>query len=150
MALKGQVFTGARALMLIGGVKAGYCTNCAGGEQIQFEDVDVLDNIEVEEQVAVKYRARFSAGFVQLVSEDAKSLGHFALLGPNAAQHLKNILTSGALTIQIQDNQTKKIIAMFESAKGSANNFTINAIGIVARDMEFVGIRIRSLGDQGT
>jgi hypothetical protein len=150
VALKGQVFTGARAVLLIQGKKVGYCTNCNGGEQVQYEDVDVLDNIEVEEQVPVKYRARFAAGFVQLVSEDAKSLGHFALLGANAADHLRNILTTGDLTIQIQDNQTNKIVALFEQAKGASNNFTINAVGVVARDMEFVGIRIRSLGDQGT
>lgn len=143
MAAKGRVFTGARARLLVNGAPVGYARNCNGGESIDYEEVNVLDNIEVEEHVPTKYRVRFSAGFVRLVGETAKTLGHFPRLGGNPQEHLKNILTSGALTVAVEDNQTNAIICTLEQAKASSNNFSVDAVGIVARDMEFVAIRMR-------
>jgi hypothetical protein len=143
MAEKGRVFTGARARLLINGVKVGYARNCSGREEIQYEPIKVLDNIQVQEHVPVSYVVSFSAGFVRLVGETVKSLGYFPTLGSNPADHLKNILTSGALTITIEDNQTGSIFMTLEQAKASSNNWSIDAQGVVGYDMEFVAIRMR-------
>ena len=143
MAEKGRVFVGARARLLIKGVKVGYARNCSGGESIDYEEVNGLDNIEVLEYAATKYRVRFSAGFVRLVGETAKTLGHFPRVGQNPDEHLSNILTSGELTITIEDNVTGNLIMTLEQAKASSNNFNIDAVGVVGRDMEFNAIRMR-------
>jgi hypothetical protein len=143
MAEKGRVFTGARARLLINGVKVGYARNCSGREEIQYEPIKVLDNIQVQEHVPVAYVVSFSAGHVRIVGETMKSLGHFPSLGNNPAEHLANVLTSGALTITIEDNQTGNIMMTLEQAKATSNNWTIDATGVVGVDMEFVAIRSR-------
>lgn len=143
MAEKGKVFTGARARLLVQGVKVGYARNCSGGESIQYEEVAVLDNIEVEEHVATRYRVRFSMGFVRTIGETPKTQGWFPSLGQNTQDHLANILTNGELTVTIEDNQTGAIYMTLEQAKASDSNWSIDATGIVGHDMEFVAVRMR-------
>lgn len=143
MGEKGRVFTAARARLMINGVRVGYATNVSGGENIDYEEVAVLDNIEVEEHVPTRYRARLSAGFVRLVGETAKTLGHFPKNGANVEDHLKNILTNGTLKVAVEDNQTGKLIATFEQVRATSHNFSIDAGGLVGRSMEFVCLRLK-------
>lgn len=143
MANKGQVFTGARARLLINGVKVGYARNCSGSEEIQYEPIKVLDNIQVQEHVPVSYTVSFSCGLVRIVGETVKSLGWFPSLGSNPADHLKNILTSGALVITIEDNQTGALIMTLEQVKVTSNNWSIDASGVVGTDLSFVSVRSR-------
>lgn len=140
---KGRVFTGARAKLSIGSVKVGYARNCSGGESVQYEEVAVMDNIEVEEHVPTRYRVRFSMGIVRIVGETVKSLGWFPSLGQNSEEHLSNILTSGELFVTIEDNQTGEVIMTLEQAKCQDSNWSIDATGIVGHDLEFVAIRMR-------
>jgi len=143
MADKGRVFTGARARLLINGVKVGYARNCSGREEITYEPIKVLDNIQVQEHVPTAYVVSFSAGLVRIIGETVKSLGYFPTLGSNPDEHLKNVLTSGALTVTIEDNQTGNIFMTLEQAKATSNNWSIDAQGVVGTDMEFVAIRLR-------
>lgn len=140
---KGRIFTGARARLLIGGVKVGYAKNCNGRETLQYERVKVLDNIRTKEHVPVDYDVSFSMGMVRIVGETVKSLGIFPSLGANVDEHLRNILTSGDLTVTIEDNQTGKLIMTLGEAVSSSNNFSIDAIGIVGTDMDFMAITMR-------
>jgi hypothetical protein len=143
MAEKGLVFTGARARLLIAGKKVGYARNCSGGEQIQYEPVEALDNIQVEENVPTRYRVNFSMGFVRVVRTTLKSLGYFPKLGSNPEEHLSNVITQGLLTVAIEDNQTGAGIMTLEQAAVTSRNFSIDATGIVGIDVDFVGIRMR-------
>lgn len=143
MVERGNVFSGARARLLVNGVKVGYARNCSGGETIQYEPVEVLDNIEVEEHVPTRYRVRFSMGFVRIVGTTPKTQGLYPGLGQNSQDHLQNILTSGDLTVTIEDNQTGSIIMTLEQARAQDSNWSIDATGIVGHDMEFVAIRMR-------
>lgn len=144
MAEKGRVFTGARARLLINGVKVGYARNCSGGETLTYERIKVLDKIQTAEHVPTDYDVRFTAGEVRIIGETVKSRGIFPSLGSNPDQHLSNILTNGELTITIEDNQTHAIFMTLEQAKCTSNNWAIDAIGVVGTDMEFVAIRMRS------
>jgi len=144
MADKGKVFTGARARLMIDGVKVGYARNCSGGETIAYERVKVLDNIETQEHVPTDYDVRFTAGEVRLIGESLKKRGIFPKLGQTADQHLANILAQSNLTITIEDNQTHAIFMTLEQAKCASNNWAIDAVGVVGVDMEFVGVRLRS------
>ena len=143
MAEKGKVFTGARARLLINGVKVGYARNCSGGEQIQYEPVEALDNIQTEENVPTRYRVNFSMGFVRVVNSTVKSAGWFPKLGSNPEEHLSNVITQGLLTVSIEDNQTGAVIMTLEQAAATSNNFSIDATGIVGNDIDFVAIRLR-------
>lgn len=141
MAEKGKVFTGARARFVINGEKVGYARNVSGVEQIQYEPVDVLDNIQTEEFVAVGYTVQLTAEKVRIIGETLKSKGWFPKLGGNPNEHLTNILTSGDLTVTVEDSRTSKIFATYEQAKVSNHNWAIDARGVVGENMEFVAIR---------
>lgn len=140
---KGRLFTGARARFSIDGVKVGYARNVALTEEVQYDPADVLDNVEVEEFVPVKYRVRFTAGMFRVIGETLKERGWFPSVGGNTEEHLTNILVSGDLTATIEDTKTGKIFATVEQVKVASHNWTIDAVGIVGEEMEFVAIRVR-------
>lgn len=140
---KGLVFTGARARLMINGIKIGWATNVSGSEEIQYEPAEVLDNIQVQEHVPVRYTCALSMGEIRIVNKTLKSQGFFPSIGGNPDEHLQNILTSGELTVAIEDSQTAKLIASYEQCKAAAHNFTINATGIVGTDVSFVAIRTK-------
>ena len=141
--VKGQVFTGARARFLIEGVKIGFATNVSGSEEIDYENVEVLDNIQTQEHVPIAYRVTLTASRVRIVGRTLKSQGFFPSVGGDPEEHLKNILTNGELGVQVEDNETGSIFASYEQVKVASHNWTINARGIVGNDMTFVAIRVK-------
>jgi hypothetical protein len=140
---KGRVFTGARARFSIDGRKVGYATNVSGSEEIQYDPVEVLDNIEVEEYVPVAYRVTFNASLVRIVGETVKSEGFFPTGGTSTEERLQNILLQPDLVATIEDTKTNKIICTVEQMKMSSRNFTVNARGIVGKDVTFVCIKMK-------
>lgn len=143
MAEKGRLFTGARARLSIDGVKVGYARNVTGNEEIQYDPVELLDNIEVEEFVPLAYRCRMTMGMFRIVGTTLKTRGWFPEVGNNTEEHLENILNTGELTATIEDTRTGRIVATIEQCKIASHNFTIDARGIVGEDTEWVAIRIR-------
>lgn len=143
MAEKGKVFTGARARLLVNGVKVGYARGCSGREEIQYEPVEALDNIEVEENVPTRYRVTFSMEFVRVVGSTLKTAGIFPKTGQNPEEHIRNVLTNGELAVTLEDNQTGQVIMTLEQAKASTQNFDVAATGIVGTNVDFVAIRLR-------
>jgi hypothetical protein len=140
---KGRVFTGARARFSIEGKKVGYATNVSGSTEIEYQPVDVLDNIETEEFAPTAYRVSLQASTVRIVGETLKSQGFFPQSGTSPAEHLQNILMLGDLVCTIEDSKTGKVIMTMEQVKAASENFSINARGIVGADMSFVGVRIK-------
>lgn len=143
MAEKGRLFTGARARFSIDGVKVGYARNVAVTEEIQYDPVEILDNIEVEEYVPVAYRVTFTASQFRIIGETVKSLGYFPNVGANVDEHLENILVSGDLTATVEDTKTGKIFSTLEQVKVASHNWTIDARGVVGEDLTFVAIRVK-------
>jgi len=135
---KGKVFTGARAKLMIHGQVIGYATNVAGSEEIEYQPVEVLDNIEVDEFVPVAYRVTFTASFVRIVGDTLKGKGFFPETGKNPAEHLSNILNQGDMTCVIQDTKENLNIMTLIDVKVQSQNFTVNARGIVGEDVTFV------------
>lgn len=142
MAEKGRVFTGARARLIVNGKKIGYATGISWEETEQVEDVDVLDNVETEEHVTVKYKVSGSMKMVRIVGESVRSQGLWPLLGANKDEHLLNILASGGLTIQIDDSKTGKTVSMFERSKFTSRSGSVDAGGVAYKDLRFVAIRM--------
>lgn len=140
---KGRVFSGARARLMLEGVKVGYCTNVAGSEEIQYDPVEVLDNIQVEEFVPIAYRVTFTASLVRIIGETVKSLGWFPQQGRSPEDHLQNILVSGELVAVIEDNKTGRAMMTLEQVKVASHNFTVNARGVVGQDLTFVAVRMK-------
>jgi hypothetical protein len=143
MGEKGRVFTGCRARFLLAGKKCGYATNVTFSEEIQYDPLEVLDNVEVEEWVPTAYRCTFTAGFVRIVGETIKSEGFFPKTGPETETHLKNILLMKDMGASIEDTATGRIVCVVEGMRMQSSNCTINARGIVAKDATFVATRMK-------
>lgn len=138
---KGKVFTGARARFSINGTKVGWATNVSGSEEVRYEPVEVLGNVEVQEHAPVGYSCQLSAGSVRIVGKTLKSSGFFPKTGQDPDEHLKNILTSGDLTCQVEDSQTHTIVAKYDQVRVTSHNWSVNARGVVGEDVSFVAIR---------
>lgn len=141
--IKGAMLTGARAKFSIGGVVVGYARNVAVTEEIEYQPVEVLGNVQVEEFVPVAYRVRFTASMFRIIGETIKQAGWFPPVGADTDEHLENILITGDLNAHIEDIKTGDTFCTLEQVKVASHNFTVDARGIVGEDMEFVAIRTR-------
>ena len=140
---KGRIFTGARARFSLNGVRVGYARNVSVSEEISYEPIEVLDNIEVEEFAPVAYRVTFTCSMFRVIGETIKSKGWFPLTGGNTEEHLANILTQGDMTAIIEDTKTGTVFATLEQVKVQSNNWTIDARGVVGTDLTFSAIRTK-------
>ena len=122
MGEKGRIITGARARFILGGKKQGYATNVSGGEEIQYDPAEVLDNIEVEEFVPVAYRCTLTASFVRIARETIKSEGFFPKTGNSPQEHLTNILLQDDLAAVIEDSKTGVKLMTGEQIKMASRN----------------------------
>src|SRR5687768_1820911 len=138
MAGRGLVLSGARARLMIEGVKVMYATNVSYSEEITYEPVEVLDQLEVAEHVPTGYRVTFSAQRVRVITNPIKNADGVVLM-----PRLEEILRSGEMTASIEDRVTGTIIANIERVKAARYSAAIGARGIVLEDVEFVAIRIR-------
>lgn len=142
-----QLFTGARARLLINGVKIGWATGVSGSRSYQKEPVDVLDNLETEEFATLGYRVSLRASIVGIVSQSLVRAGLLPEVGQTSDEHLRNLLAQGTLTIQIEDNQTGAVIYEFTRCEVADENFSVQARSLMMRDVNFVGIRIADVAE---
>jgi hypothetical protein len=151
MAQKGMIFTGARARFSIGGKRVGYARNVSVSEEISYEPVEVLGNVEVSEFTATGYRVTFTAGFFRIIGDTVKSQGWFPMNGGNSDEHLTNILAiddGPPLTAMIEDSKTGKTVALLTQVKVASHNWAVDARGIVGEDCQFNAIRISDEAEQ--
>jgi hypothetical protein len=150
MAEKGRVLTGARSRFSIEGRKVGYATNVNGSEEIEYQPVEVLDNIEVSEHVPTAYRATLTASLVRIVGETIKSQNFFPSAGKSTEEHLQNILAQGEMVAMLEDSKTSKTVMTAEQVKIASRNFSVAARGIVGKDINFVLIRMKDESEIAT
>lgn len=146
-----NVFSGARAIFRINNEKVAFASGCDGSEEVMYEPVDVMDNLEVQEYVPVGYRVSFSCAIFRTVKGTTnarppkegmygspKAMGIFpSITDPKA------ILTKGTLTCEIQDTITKQTIMQLEEVKCASNNWSVTARGIVGTNLTFNAIRMK-------
>jgi hypothetical protein len=135
----GNVISGARARLSIGGKKVAYCTNVTFGEEIQYEPIEPLDQLEVAEHVPTAYRVSFSAQHVRIAKNAIKNRDGVAIM-PTLAK----ILTDNPdLSAVIEDSVTGVTLAQVHRVHCSRYSVNIGARGIVLTDCEFVAIKIQ-------
>lgn len=154
-----NTFTGARAIFRIEGQKIAFASGVDGTEEVMYEPVEVLDNLEVQEHVPVGYRVSFTCALFRTITgtPNAKQpkvgiFGSVKQMGlfPKAAADLINILTSGVLTCTIEDRMTKKTVMQVEECKAASHNFSITARGVVGQNMSWVAIRMKDESEVST
>lgn len=144
---RGKVFVGARARLTVGSHIVGFATGCSGGEAIQYEELAVLDNIEVQEHVATAYTVSFSAERVRIVDWSVKSstVKIFPPSGKTPYEHLENILSDPyqSMSAVIEDTHSNQVIMLIERVKLANYNVDIGAREMASERLDFVGIRMR-------
>lgn len=134
----GNVLSGARARLLIGGTPVLYATNVNYGEEIQYDPIEVLDLLEIAEFVPVRYRATFTSQHVRVVNQPIKDRD-----GIQIFPKLSEILQAGDLEASVEDAVTGLTLSKIQRVKASRYTINIGATGIVLTDVEFVAIRIK-------
>lgn len=142
-----EVASGARARFYLNGKQVGYATDVTVRRAINYQEVNVLDNIEVFEHVPVGYAASMDCGFVRLVAESIVAAGWFPAQAATPQEFLLNILTSGDLTASIEDSKTGKVLYNVEGVKMASEHASFQARGVTSSQCSFVAKRIRDEGE---
>lgn len=141
---RGRVITGARARLSINNTVVGWARRVTVNEEIEYQPAEILDNIEVQEWIPIRYRVTVNAERIKISGLTLKTQGLFPLTGGGPDEHLQNILLAGDLTIQVEDTKSPgRILAVVEECKVTSNNYTIDSNGITGEDINFVCTRVR-------
>jgi len=159
-----NTFSGARAVFYVNDKQVAYASGVDGSEEIMYEPVDVLDNIEVSEYVPVGYRVTLNCAVFRTIKgvtatgpnqttkppDAPNESGGFDSLKnseigimPKSTGNPSEILTNGAMSATIADRITKTTLYFFDSVKATSLNFSITARGIVGQNVSFNAIRMR-------
>lgn len=161
-----NVFSGARAIFKVNDTKVAFASGVDGSEEVMYEAVDVLDNIEVAEYVPVGYRVTFNCAVFRTVkgvrasgpiSSEGPRLPEEGELGsvktpsiglfPRSTGTPSEILTNGTMSATITDRLSQTTLYRLEEVKAQTLNFSITARGIVGQNVSFNAIRMRSEDD---
>lgn len=144
---KGNVFTGARARILVEGQAIGLGSGFNGDEEVMVEPIEILDNIAVQEHVPVGYRTSLNASMIWLVTETLKSRGLFPKVGANSGEHLTNVLNAGEQTTLIQDAASGDVFLSYEQTQIVRQGWNIGPRQVVSGDVGMVAIRVKDVSE---
>lgn len=135
-----DVPTGARCVFKLNGQTLMYARSVAISEQVDYQPINVLNDIRVAQFVPTAYRVTLTASMIRLVGTTLKSLGFFAKTAQDATTQIIGILNIGELVAELQDSVTGKTFATVNGVKIASHSFSVDAQGIIAEDVEFVAI----------
>lgn len=142
-----ETLTGARLKFMLNGVKVGYAVGVNIDESIDYQPIEVLDNIEVEEHCPVGYRVNMTAQLIRLFNKSLKQAGYFPKQGSNPQQFLENILKMPELTAALDDSYEKETVFVVEGVKVASQSIAVSARGVVANNATMVAKRCRDESD---
>lgn len=117
------VMTGARAVFRLAGNKVAFASNVSFNENIQYEPVNVLDQLEVAEHAEVGYTVDLQCQNFRVPEQSVKQLGIMS--------RLQGILTQGELTADVIDSVTGAVILLMTGVKLQARQTTVDARGVM-------------------
>ena len=135
------VMTGAKATFMINGTKVAYASNVSWNENIQYEPINVLDQLDVKEHAEVSYTVDMQCQSFRVARQSVKQLG--------IMKSLPALLTQGALDVLIQDSagaaedgsDANATILHMTGVKLQARQTTVDARGVMTETWSFVGLR---------
>lgn len=142
-----EIISGARAKFLINGAKVGGATGVSIDENINYEPLEEMDNIEVSEWVPTGYTCSMRCQQVRIAKDDVVKAGWMPAKGNSHETFLANLLKSGDLAAVIEDSKTGVALETLSSVKTSGRSVNYTARGIVSKDLTFVVIRNRTESD---
>jgi hypothetical protein len=138
--------TGARAVFYIGPTQVALATGVSITQNINYEPIQVLDLLEVEEFCEVSYNCSMSCETMRSVGGITNSPGSpqnqglFPYVG-YGNQGLLSVLNQAELTATITDGASGNPVLKVERIKPQGNNMDIRAGQAVANNLTFVCVR---------
>ena len=146
-----RVFSGARCLFLFNGEPVGFANGISGSEEIQYEPVEILDHLDVQEFVPVGYRTTLGAQIFYTVaqgaSDDVNAPG--SLKQQQIFPKFDDIFRIQGVDALISDDKrlTGKVLEQFHGVKTSSRNFNIAPRGLVGQNVGFVATRLMDVSE---
>lgn len=126
-----NTMTGARAIFRLGGAQVAYASNVSYNENIQYENVNVLDDLATKEHAEVGYMVDMSCTSFRVPQASAKQLGIMS--------RFDNILTQGELTAEVVDRVSGAVMLLMVGVKLQGRSTTVDARGVMTETWSFVG-----------
>lgn len=136
-----NVLTGARSRFTLNGVTIALATDWAVDDDIQYNPIEVLDNIEVTDHIAIGYTCAMTASTIRLVRQTLVSQGFAPRKGQTPADFLRNILTQPGIVAQLEDTQDGIIVGRVLGVKLATRRLSVQARGLSATNLTFVARR---------
>ena len=143
MGIRGKVFTGARARIMLGAKQVGHATGVNIRESIGYQEISVLGKLEVASQEPTSYRVRLDMSAVTIVGSSMKELGYFPKAGAAEGSRLKAILDQDDLTLTVEDViPPGRIIGSISGVRLSEVSWSIQQGNLVANNVSFVAVEM--------
>jgi hypothetical protein len=148
-----QVFSGARAILKIGGQTVGYCLAMTGNTAINYQPIEACGNLAVLEHVPIGYTVEMTAQLSRLANFTRLANQTDFHTPPNSAAATakqsprvmpvygldgSGILKSGELTAVIQDVVLNKAVFTIKGVKCTSKAWDVSGRAPVAENCNFV------------
>jgi hypothetical protein len=113
-------------------------TNVQYTVEIDYQDIEVLDNVEVDEFAPVAYRVNGTIGMVKVTGTTPKSLGLIPETGKDHEEHLENILLQADIALVLMDKKSPPTnLTTLTGVKFSSYGWAVAARGIASENIAF-------------
>jgi len=141
MPIRQKSFTAPRCRILLDNKTIGFGTNVSFTVTYEYQDVDVIDNLEVEEFALTAYRVNGSIAKVGTTETSPKTLGMMPQTGIDSEQHLLNALLHGESVLQLVDkyaaDEAAKTLHYLYGCVFDSHGFSIAARGLAGDNVTF-------------
>lgn len=135
-----QVISGARAILKIGDVEIGYATGVQASEQIDYQPVEQLGEVDVVTYEPTARRITMSCSMLRILD-----LSQLKSLFPSSGQGTTaDVLDFAEMTAEVIDKvkEGSPVLYKFEGVKPTSRNFTLDRGGIMMLNANFVATRM--------
>ncbi len=137
-----EVLTAPRCRILIGGRTFARGTNVQYTAELDYQDVEVIDNFEVLEFAPVAYRVNGTIGMVKVRGVTPKSLGLVPETGQNHEEHLENVLLQAEVVLVLMDKKDPPTnLTTLTGVVFTTYGWALAARGIASENIAFKAIR---------
>lgn len=131
-----EVFSGARAKLIVDGAEIGFATGVSASEQIQLQRVDVLGNIDSQEIVPVGRVVSVQADFVRITNQSLNELGIMPRGGTT------DVINFPEITLEVYDQISDVPVWRVEGARCESRSWQVQSGSIVTANASFQARRL--------
>ena len=131
-----EVFSGARAKLIVDGAEIGFATGVSASEQIQLQRVDVLGNIDSQEIVPVGRVVSVQADFVRIANQSLNDLGIMPRGGTT------DVINFPEITLEVYDQISDVPVWRVEGARCESRSWQVQSGSIVTANASFQARRL--------